>query len=167
MTDYRYIYSSKLKRRSRVKSIALGGAFVVLLGLVGTYEQTPEPVVQAVASSNTEDQIAKILPPPLAKAIVERAEYPRTMAAIAHTESRGNHTAVGDHGKSRGAFQVQPRFWGDVPDSIEEQVDQANRIFMLLVKQYGYREAVRRYNGSGSASIKYQQTVLAKVGGLQ
>lgn len=167
MIDYRYIYSSKLKRRSRVKSIALGGAFVVLLGLVGTYEQTPEPVVQAVSMSRTEQQIAQILPSHVAKAIVDRSDYPRTMAAIAHTESGGNHKAIGDHGKSRGAFQVQPRFWGDVPDSIEEQVDQANRIFMLLVKQYGYREAVRRYNGSGAASIKYQQTVLAKVGSLQ
>ena len=50
------------------------------------------------------------------------------MARIAWCESRWDAGAVGDGGRSRGAWQVQERFWGTVPDTLEEQAIQAERI---------------------------------------
>ena len=50
------------------------------------------------------------------------------LARIAWCESRFDAHAVGDGGYSFGAWQVQPRFWGPVPTTLEEQAEQADRI---------------------------------------
>ncbi len=50
------------------------------------------------------------------------------LTMIAWCESRIDPSAIGDGGLSLGAWQVQPRFWGTVPSTIEEQADQADRI---------------------------------------
>jgi len=50
------------------------------------------------------------------------------MARIAWCESKFDADAVGDGGRSLGAWQVQPRFWGAVPATLEEQAQQAERI---------------------------------------
>ena len=55
-------------------------------------------------------------------------ERQAAMARIGWCESRFNENAVGDGGDSIGAWQVQPRFWGPVPDTLEEQAKQAERI---------------------------------------
>lgn len=141
--------------------------FVFLaLGFVGWLEQEPPPVaVAAVYKTATQERIETILPEPVAKAIAERADYPRTLAGIAHTESRGDHKAVGDGGKARGLFQVWGSLHGTVPDTIEGQVDQANRMFLNMVRKHGYRKAVSLWNGTPSnPKVKqYQKVVLAKV----
>lgn len=151
-----------------------GYKLLLIMGIilvVGHIESRPDPVPPPppvkVATSVVQSRIETILPTSIAKPIAERTVYPHTLAAIAHTESRGNHRAVGDRGASRGAFQVQAKHWGIVPDSIEKQVDQANVIFMSLVQEYGYREAVKRWNGSGPKADRYQRTVLALVRELE
>jgi len=50
------------------------------------------------------------------------------MARIAWCESKFDADAVGDGGRSLGAWQVQPQFWGEVPATLEEQAQQAERI---------------------------------------
>ena len=50
------------------------------------------------------------------------------MARIGWCESHLDPNAVGDGGFSIGAWQVQPRFWGPVPGTLEEQAQQAERI---------------------------------------
>ena len=50
------------------------------------------------------------------------------LARIAWCESRFDAQAMGDGGHSLGAWQVQPRFWGPVPTTLEEQAEQADRI---------------------------------------
>lgn len=57
------------------------------------------------------------------------------LAKIAWCESRFDPNAVGDGGLSIGAWQVQPRFWGSVPDTLEEQAVQADRI----AAEHGYK----------------------------
>ena len=156
----------------KYRNHAILAGCVVLILAAGHIESRPDPSpapvpVVKVAKSATQEKIETILPAAIAKPIAERSAYPKTLAAIAHTESRGNHKAIGDRGESRGAFQVQAKHWGFVPDSIEKQVDQANVIFVQLVKEHGYREAVRRWNGDGPASKKYQRTVLALVRELE
>jgi len=50
------------------------------------------------------------------------------LARIAWCESRWDAGAVGDHGLSRGAWQVQPRYWGPVPATLLAQARQADGI---------------------------------------
>lgn len=50
------------------------------------------------------------------------------LARIGWCESRLEEAAVGDHGESRGAWQVQPRFWGPVPATLLAQARQADGI---------------------------------------
>lgn len=47
---------------------------------------------------------------------------------IAYEESRWDETQVGDHGRSKGAWQVQERFWGPVPTDLQGQAEQAASI---------------------------------------
>jgi hypothetical protein len=72
---------------------------------------------------------------------------------------------VGDHGLAKGLFQVWGSLHGPVPDDIEGQVDQANRLFLSMVHEHGYRTAVALWNGTPSLPKvkKYQRVVLAKV----
>jgi len=173
MTDYKHIYKRRRNAREikrEVRKGALAGILMLAaLGIVGNTEQEvprPEPV-KPVLKSATQEKIERILPAHVAKPIAEKAAYPRTMAAIAHTESRGDHRAIGDKGKAVGCFQVHPRHWGAVPEDIEGQVAQANDIFMQLVDRHGYREAVKRWNGRGEKAEKYRKVVLAKVRSLE
>lgn len=55
-------------------------------------------------------------------------ERQQAMARIAWCESGFDADAVGDGGRSLGAWQVQPQFWGEVPATLEEQAQQAERI---------------------------------------
>lgn len=175
MRDCKYMFSKNLQRRQYRRAIIVLVALIAGMGVSGAIErQKPAPVTEPLPVVKTAEQIKieTILPEPVAAAIVKNApKYPRTMAAIAHTETRGNHKAVGDSGASRGMFQIQNKYWsaefGPVPDDLEAQVRQADQLFHALAKQYGYREAVRRWNGDGPASRKYQRTVLAKVEALQ
>ena len=49
-------------------------------------------------------------------------------ARIGFCESGFNEDAIGDGGDSIGAWQVQPKWWGPVPDSLVEQAKQAEAI---------------------------------------
>ncbi|MFZ4856168.1 MAG: hypothetical protein ACOYL3_07200 [Desulfuromonadaceae bacterium] len=186
MTDYKNKcnwrgYRMAEHKRQSAQAIMLCVLLLVAFGIAGAYEQEPAvvddahelfiaiprdvAVVRAVAKSGTQERVETLLPVPVAKAIAERSVYPKTMAAIAHTESGGDHTAVGDRGLARGLFQVWGSLHGAVPDTIEGQVDQANRLFLAMVKEYGYRSAVARWNGTPSLPKvrSYQRVVLAKV----
>lgn len=172
-------------RKQAAQAIVLCMLLLVALSVAGAYEREPVvvdavnelfiaiprdvAVVRAVGKSGTQERLETLLPVPVAKAIAERSVYPKTMAGIAHTESGGNHRAVGDNGLARGLFQVWGSLHGPVPDTIEGQVDQANRLFLAMVKEYGYRSAVARWNGTPSLLTvkKYQRVVLAKVQRLE
>jgi hypothetical protein len=185
MTDYK-IYSRRNRVSERKKqsaqAILLCALLMVIYGIAGAHESfersglaarvdfAQEPLVsdvpvRAVAKSGTQEKIEVLLPVPVAKAIAERSAYPRTMAALAHTESRGNHHAVGDDGLAKGLFQVWGSLHGAVPDDIEGQVDQANRLFLMLVAKHGYRKAICLWNGTPTLPKvkKYRRVVLAKV----
>jgi len=55
-------------------------------------------------------------------------ERQAALARIGWCESKFQADAVGDGGRSRGAWQVQERFWGAVPATLAEQAKQADRI---------------------------------------
>lgn len=91
------------------------------------------------------------------------------VAAVAVVESNGHPQAVGDGGRSRGAWQVQARHWGEVPRDAAAQALQAEQILMELVAAVEQREVLRwrtalaRYNGGVSppgVSYYYADRVL-------
>ena len=80
---------------------------------------------------------------------VTQTKRPALMAAIAVKESNGNPKAVGDHGDSLGAWQVQPKHWGPVSTDPVQQALQAERILEELTgnePRGSLRYALSRYN---------------------
>jgi hypothetical protein len=72
------------------------------------------------------------------------------ITAIAIVESNGNPKAVGDKGRSHGAWQVQPEHWGPVSLSPVQQALQAERILEDLVASMprgSLRRGLAVYNG--------------------
>lgn len=91
------------------------------------------------------------------------------MAAVAVVESNGNPQAVGDGGRSCGAWQVQGAHWGEVSGDAVEQARQAELILMELVDAVEHRGSLRwssalaRYNGGHTppgVSYRYARRVL-------
>ncbi len=99
-------------------------------------------------------------------AAVSKTRRPKTLAAIAVVESRGNPKAVGDNGDSKGAFQVQQRHWQPVPESPEDQARQAEQILeeLLATTRGRLRPALIKYNAgenSPPSAKRYADRVLA------
>ena len=106
-------------------------------------------------------------PRPVEMAIaVTQTKRPDLMAAVAVVESNGNPHAVGDSGASKGAYQVQEKHWGKVPDSPVDQALQAERILEELVASNArgsLRRALAKYNGGDRpprVSYRYAQRVI-------
>jgi len=78
---------------------------------------------------------------------------PIVTLAQANIESTCNIYAKGDNGRSHGAFQVQTRYWGNVPDTFIEQARQCEKIRLSL--DTNIWAAVQKYNGTGKKSKKY------------
>ena len=86
---------------------------------------------------------------------VTATKRPALMAAIAVVESNGDPKAVGDKGKSKGAFQVQEKHWGEVSSDPVKQALHAERILEELLSSRRalwpgnsrLRVALARYNG--------------------
>lgn len=72
-------------------------------------------------------------------------------------ESNLNHLSVGDSGRSKGAFQVQAKHWGRVPNNLLDQAKQCERIRTGLDNDIW--TAVRKYNGSGRQARSYEWKV--------
>lgn len=89
--------------------------------------------------------------------------HPKALAAIAQVESGFNSKSRGKDGE-RGAWQVRPELWGNIPGDIVGQMKQAEVILEELIRQEGsLTKAIRRYNGSGPQSRKYQAKVLKTI----
>lgn len=98
------------------------------------------------------------VPNTMAKA-VGKSKRKYLAAAIAAKESNGNPKAIGDHGSSLGAYQVQPKHWGRVPKSAHGQTAQHDWVMDQLIAEVGPKQAVKNYNGKGPAADRYQKSV--------
>lgn len=96
--------------------------------------------------------------------VIAKKKYPYTIAAIKKVESsQSGPLTVGDKGESIGMYQIQPRHHGEVPLTVEGQTDKVEDILEGLIKEQGYNEAIRAYNGSGSKARLYRKKVLTLV----
>ena len=97
---------------------------------------------------------------------VNKTKYPKVLASIALVESNGDINAIGDAGKSKGAFQIQSRYWGPVPKTATEQATQAENILDGLLRsnpKAPLRLHIARYNGGNTppkTSFEYADKVL-------
>lgn len=91
---------------------------------------------------------------------------PRLLAAVAVVESGGNPTVrnTGYKRRHNGAFQVNPRHWGAVPEDAAGQALQAERIITELTTDYGIKKALSVYGGD--STDKYQRRILAELQGV-
>lgn len=143
----------------------------LIFGLAGTYEcreQTEVITAVPVETTQTFARMTSHVPASTVKAILANSERPRTLTAIASIETgrRGHVKSRGDSGKSRGVFQIQPRYWGNEGDTLEAQVRKCDYVFSELEKQYGYWGAVKAYNGSGAKAEAYRRKVYARLEGM-
>lgn len=76
------------------------------------------------------------------------------LAAIAFAESTFNYQAIGDNGKSKGAWQIQEKHWGYV--DLKNPYQQARKALKVL-KAYNYD--LRKYNG-GEYGWNNKQTMI-------
>ena len=101
-------------------------------------------------------------PEEMANAVLH-TRSPRLLAAVATVETGGN-PAVRNGGYKRrhqGAFQVNPRHWGVVPQDAVGQALQAENILSELTGEMPIRKALSLYGGD--STDRYQKRVLAEL----
>lgn len=98
---------------------------------------------------------------------LKNALPPNVVAALVAVESHCNPLAISRE-QAVGLTQVVPRIWKDKHDfaqinlfNPEQNVATGTEILGGLVKQYGLRDGLRRYNGSGREAERYAARVLA------
>lgn len=147
-------------------------AGILMLGgfTAAHHMQESEAVALVAHPSAQEKKLAAVFeyygssdPMGMARAVLA-TEKPELMAAVAITESNGRPEAVGDSGKSKGAFQVQERHWGKVSSDAVNQALQAERILSELVQSSRGRLlcGLSKYN-AGRAGSRVGQRYASKV----
>lgn len=175
MKDQKHLPVVKAAGQSKM-AVFFSITFIGMFGVVGYLEQpqdvddaTPTPVISQQTPHNVFSKYTSHIPATTAMAIVQNAKRPKTLIAIASVETgkRGRVSTVGDSGKSRGVFQVQPRYWGSAGDDLEAQVKKADWVFDQLVQEHGYHGAVKAFNGTGKKAEQYRNKVYARLEGLK
>lgn len=108
--------------------------------------------------------------PQLMATAVMETKRPKLMAAIAVKESGGNLKALGDHKRSKGAFQVQAKHWKAFlhekkvsKDAITQALDSERILDALLIESNGdMKIALNAYNGDYTRK-KYAEKILAEL----
>lgn len=115
-----------------------------------------------MALTNYLKQAGSHSPEELANAVL-KTESPRLLSAIAVVESNGNPALRNTGYKKRhhGAFQVNPRHWGNVSRDATQQAKQAENILKELTEDYPIKTALSKYGGD--STDRYQRRVLAEL----
>lgn len=87
-------------------------------------------------------------PKAMAKTVL-KTQRPALYASLSIEESNGDPNAIGDGGKSFGAFQIQAQHWGPVPKHLDGQAAKAQKILEAHIKDTkgNLRKALAMYNG--------------------
>ncbi|MEI6207335.1 MAG: hypothetical protein WCP20_11165 [Desulfuromonadales bacterium] len=101
-------------------------------------------------------------PQEMAEAVL-RTKNPRLLAAVAVTESNGNHRVRNSGFRKRhsGAYQVNPRYHGKVPHDALNQTLQAERILTELTQNLPIEKALAVYGGD--STDRYSKKILAEL----
>lgn len=92
-----------------------------------------------------------------------RTSDPLMLLVICHIESEfRDDLPVGKDGEV-GCMQVIPKHWGDVPETLEGQIEQADKILQELSQTRSRFNAAMAYNGSGEQARLYRQRVIKEI----
>jgi len=176
--DTDLLYNKRWKRKPKYGSVVIYLLLFVVILIVVEHDfshKEPKPVLKPISSHGnaatsprnlamTEFFKRKGSPDPqrMATAVLG-TKRPRLMASIAIRESNGNPKAVGDGGKSKGAFQVQ-KHWGKVSHDPVEQAKQSERILeeLLADNNGNLKKALSAYNGEKTKKV-YANKILASL----
>ena len=150
--------------------VRYGQGFYALgsLGYCAFFYTTNDIAVQASKAQNIKQEVIKrYCGDKHISSVIANSKYPYTLAAIAKIESSYKPQAKGDNGKSFGMYQIQSHIWGKFEDTLEGQTNKAEEILEKLIKEQGYYEAIRAYNGSGKKAKQYRNKVIKEVNELQ
>jgi len=91
-----------------------------------------------------------------------KTKRPKLMLAMAVVESDGNYTVRNGGYKNmhHGAWQVNPKWWGEVPDKVDLQALQAEHIIDTYLEQTGgdLIKALNKYGGCSKG--KYASSIM-------
>lgn len=139
----------------------LGTYFMILASLYYySYKTNRFYAPQPHKISKCEQRLRAYIGDDYIASVIARSRYPFTLAAIAKVESDFRPQIKGDSGKSHGLYQIQSQHWGSFDKSVEGQTRKAEQVFSELVREYGYKTAIERWNGSGKQARQYRQKVL-------
>jgi hypothetical protein len=98
---------------------------------------------------------------------VTKTIRPVLYTSLSIEESDGDPKAIGDGGKSIGAFQIQPQHYGPVPKHIDGQAQKAQVILEGLIKENKgrLRISLAKYNGGDrppKQSFAYADRILKR-----
>ena len=172
----KFIYDEDLYPRSSNRLILAATAGLILTGVL-LKTCLPEETVEATFTKH--DSFVTYfkawnspVPEVMAHSVMQ-TKRPALMAAMAVKESNATPWAVGDSGRSKGAFQVQGRYWGVVPSNPVEQALQAERILEDLMRddrRGSLRSSLARYNGGTKPpkiSYRYADAVIRSMKGVE
>ena len=151
----KFIYDEDLYPRSYNRLIIVAAAGLILTGVL-LKTCLPGKTVEASPTFTKHDSFViyfkawnSPVPEVMAHSVMQ-TKRPALMAAMAVKESNATPWAVGDSGRSKGAFQVQERYWGVVPINPTEQALQAERILEDIIRDNrrgDLRQCLAQYNG--------------------
>jgi len=153
-----------------VALISVGAAMgMAIIAGIRRCEVYPEPAKECAACHNQQMAMSNYFkkagsksPEEMAYAVL-KTNNPRLLAAVSVVESNANPNTRRSGYKRRhdGAFQVNPKHWGRVPDDAIGQSLQAERILQELTQTMPIKKALSQYGGD--STDKYQRRVLAEL----
>jgi len=172
-----YHHDEGLRTVAAVGLIGIGIIMgMVILATVRACDKEPEPVAITQNCSNCHSKAYKKKqamvayfanagsksPEQMAEACLA-TKKPRLMAAIAKVETGGNSHVrnTGYKKQHHGAFQVNPRYWGNVPRNATLQALQAEAILQELTETMPIKKALSYYGGDNTNG--YQRRILAEL----
>lgn len=90
------------------------------------------------------------------------SKIPLILASVAAVESNADPTARSDKG-AIGAWQVVPKWHGEVPETIPGQAAQAENIILTLLKDNDLYTALCKYNAGNNYSCREARVYAEKV----
>ena len=149
---------SKTKLYSKIMLLSISSLIMLALPLQIFAHQNTQHLLTSelkikTMHQNKEDFLAEMFKEhqsPCPKAMA------KTVLKTSMEESGGDPNAIGDGGKSYGAFQIQAQHWGPVPRQLDGQADKAQKILEGHIKESkgNLRKALAMYNGGDKPPAK-------------
>ena len=169
---------SKTKLYAKIMLLSISSLIMLAVPLqIFTHQNTQHLLTSELKiktmHQNKEDFLAEMFkehqspcPKAMAKTVLKTSR-PALYASLSMEESGGDPNAIGDGGKSYGAFQIQAQYWGHVPRQLDGQADKAQQILEGHIKETkgNLRKALAMYNGGDrppAKSYRYADRIITR-----